>query len=143
MSVEEIKALERHWFEMMNKGKAATMTEIDETCAANVVFHSGLGRDIRGINDYKKFMSEFYDALPDIRFTLDDVVVEGDKAVTRYTVTGTHKGAFAGIPPTNKTVTLWAIEIDRIVSGKLVEGWGRYDTLGFMQQLGVIPRPKK
>jgi predicted ester cyclase len=75
--------------------------------------------------------------------TVDDLIVEGDKAVVRYTITGTHKGAFMGVPPTNKKVTIWVIEIDRFAGGKIVEGWDRFDTLGIMQQLGVVPRPGK
>jgi steroid delta-isomerase-like uncharacterized protein len=143
MSAEKIKAFERRGYEEMNKGKAATMTEMDEDFATNIVFHSGFGSDIRGLKDYKQFMSEFYDALPDLHWTLDDIIVEGDKAVVRWTATGTHKGALMGIPATNKKVTVWGIGIDKIVGGKVVEAWGRMDTLGFMQQLGVVPTPGK
>ncbi|MGA2574098.1 MAG: ester cyclase [Candidatus Methanomethylicaceae archaeon] len=143
MLAEKIKALERRWYAEANKGKAATMTVIDEDCTTNIVFHSSTGMDIRGLKDFKQFMSEFYDAFPDIHWTLDDLIVEGDKAVVRYTVTGTHRGAFMGIPPTNKKVTIWGIEIDREAGGKWVEAWGRMDTLGFMQQLGAVPTPGK
>jgi predicted ester cyclase len=48
-----------------------------------------------------------------------------------------------GIPPTNKKLTIWTVEIDRFVGGKVVEAWERSDTLGMMQQLGVIPKPEK
>jgi len=58
-------------------------------------------------------------------------------------VTGTHKGKFMGAPATNKKMTMWSIQIDRIANGKFVEGWERTDTLGLMQQLGLIPKPKK
>jgi len=71
--------------------------------------------------------------------TIDDMVAEGDKVVYRWTLRGTHKGEFTGIAPTGKQVTLWGMVIDRILGGKIVETWIRYDTLGFMQQLGVIP----
>jgi len=143
MSVKEIKALERRFFEVLNKGKAATLALIDEACDTNVVFHSGTGRDIRGLKDFKQYCSELFSAFPDIHFTIDDMVVEGDKVVVRYTNTGTHKGEFMGIPPTNKKVTNWLISIDRIAGGKFVESWLRFDTLGFMQQLGVVPKPGK
>jgi len=143
MSAKEIKALERRWFEEANKGKEATMAIIDKTCTTNYVYHSGTGEEIRGLKDFKQFMSKMYDVFPDIHFTIDDMVVEGNKAVVRYTNTGTHKGEFMGIPPTNKKVTMWAIGIDRIAGGKFVESWGRYDTLGFMQQLGLVPTPGK
>jgi len=84
-----------------------------------------------------------FDAFPDYRITVDDIIVEGDKTVTRYTVTGTHKGAYMGISATNKKMTLSAILIDRFVGGKVVEAWEMGDALGAMQQLGVVPTPGK
>ena len=142
MSAEEIKALSRQWVEESNKGKAAALAFIEESWAADVVMHSAFGEN-RGLENGKRLLSGTYDAFPDIHFTLDDVIVEGDKAVLRYTFTCTHKGVLMGIPPTNKKITGWELEIDRFEGGKLVEYWSRFDTLGFMQQLGVIPTPKK
>jgi len=143
MSAKEIKALERRLYEKYNKGEAAGLAVMDELYATDIVYHSSTGRDIRGIKDYKQHVSEFYSAFPDVQFTIDDVVAEGDKVAVRLTVTGTNKGAFGGIPPTNKKVTMWEIQIDRVAGGKIVEGWSRYDTLGLMQQLGLIPTPGK
>jgi len=143
MSVEEVKASVRRSIEALNRGKAACLIDMDRTGATDVVVHTAYGMDIHGLEDFKKLMSQWYDGFPDIHFNIDDIVVEGDMAVLRYTVTGTHKGAFMGIPPTNKTLTGWAIDIYHIVGSKLVECWTRADTLGIMQQLGVIPTPKK
>jgi predicted ester cyclase len=143
MSAEELKALKWRFVGEMNKGKAAAMAIIDETCATNMVFHSSSGKDIYGLKDYKQFNSDVYDAFPDVHFTVDDTIVEGDKAVTRHTFAGTHRGEWRGVPPTNKKVTFWAIMIVRIVGGKQVEIWERSDTLGLMQQLGVVPASKK
>jgi predicted ester cyclase len=143
MSTKDLKALERRFFAEWNKGKTAAMAVIDETCAPNIVFHRGDGEIIRGLKDFKQYFNEFYDAFPDNHLTLDDIIVAGDKAAVRYTITGTHKRAYKGIPPTNKKVTLWVIEIDRVVGGKFVEGWERSDTFGFMQQLGLVPTPGK
>jgi len=143
MLVKEIKALVRRWVEEFNKGKAAAMAVIDELCATNIVYHGGGGEEIRGLKDYKQSTSESYNAFPDLHFTIDDMVVEGDKVATRWTITGTHKGEFMGRPPTNKKVTIWAITIDRIAGGKIVEEWGVSDTLGTWQQLGLIPTPEK
>jgi predicted ester cyclase len=142
MSAEEIKALERRYFEVMNNGKAAAMTGLDEDCAPNFVIHNPFGMDL-SLKVFKQQMSELCDAFPDIHFTLDDMVVEGDKAAMRYTWTGTHKGMFMGIPPTNRKVTVWGIEIDRIDGGKIAEAWVRLDILGLMQQLGAVPTPAK
>jgi predicted ester cyclase len=142
MSTKDLKAFERRFFEEYNKGKVAAMAVIDEICATNFVYHGSMG-DLRGLKDYKQSMSVWYDAFPDFHMTIDDMLVEGDKVVVRYTMTGTHKGEFMGIPATNKKVTIWVIQIDRVAGGKRVEGWMRLDTLGMMQQLGVIPTPGK
>jgi predicted ester cyclase len=136
MSAEEIKSLERRWFEELNKGKAAAMALIDELCSTDFVRHCARGKDLRGTKVYKQDMRELFSAFPDVHFTLDDMVVEGDRVAIRYTWVGTDKA-------TKKTVTMWGICIDRIAGHKLVEEWERYDTLGFMQQLGVVPAPKK
>jgi len=143
MSANEIRALEHRWFEAWNKGKAAAMAVIDELCAADYIFHSGTGEEMRGLMGFKQSFSDFFNAFPDAQFTIDDMIVEGDKATIRTTLTGTHKGEFMGIPPSNKKVTAWAISIDRVANGKFAESWERYDTLGLMQQLGVIPAPAK
>ena len=143
MSAKEIKALERRLYEEMNKGKAATMAAIDELYATDHVVHGGHYVVSGDIKDFKKSISDIYSAFPDIHFTIDDMVVEGDKVAVRLTFSGTHKGEFMGIPPTNKKWTMWEIIIDRIAGGKFVESWVRYDTLGFMQQLGAVSTPEK
>ena len=143
MSVKENKALVRRFLEESNKGKAAAMAVIDELCATNIVYHGGGGEEIRGLKDYKQSTSESYNASPDLHFTIDDMVFEEDKVAVRFTLTGTHKGEFMGRPPTNKKLTMWGIIIYRVVGGKFVEGWERSDTLGLMQQLGLIPTPEK
>jgi len=143
MSAEEIKALVRRFFEESNKGKEAALAVIDELFATNIAYHGGGGEEIRGIKDYKQSTSESYNASPDLHFTIDDIVAEGDKVAVRLTFSGTNKGEIMGIPPTNKKLTIWGINIYRVVGGKFVEGWERADTLGLMQQLGVVPTPKK
>jgi steroid delta-isomerase-like uncharacterized protein len=142
MSINENKALERRWFKAFDTGKDAVMAVTDELYSDDFVLHSATGEDIRGRKAVKKYMDEIFSAFPDIHLKLDDVVAEGDKAAVRFTVTGTHKGKFMDIPATNKKVTMWSIQIDRIARGKFVEGWERTDILGLMQQLGVAPKPK-
>ena len=143
MSTKDLTALDRRFFEEWNKGKAAAMALIDKSCATNIVWPDANGEDIRGIKDFKKSMGEFFGAFPDNHFTIEDMIAEGDMVAVRYTITGTHKGEMMGIPATNKKVTLMALEIDRIVGGKFVEGWIRFDTLGMMRQLGLAPTPGK
>lgn len=78
-------------------------------------------------------------AFPDLHLTIDDMVAERDKVVARVRWTGTHQGDYRGIAPTGKQVTFTAITIYRIVGGKVVEVWEEGDSLGLMQQLGIIP----
>jgi len=76
-------------------------------------------------------------------FTNEDLIAEGDRVVSRFTIRGTHKGVLMGIAPTNKPVTVTGIVIYRIVDGKVVEQWENINFLGMMQQLGVFPPPGK
>lgn len=143
MSPEEIKALQRRFYDDCNKGKSAAIAALDDLFANDIVWHSATGKDIRSVENLKQSFNAAYNTFPDTHYTIDDMIVEGDKAVTRFTFTGTHKGEFKGIPPTNKKVKVWAIAIARIADGKFMEVWERYDTLGWMQELGLIPTPQK
>jgi steroid delta-isomerase-like uncharacterized protein len=144
VSAKDLKVLGRRFINEFNKGKAAALAVMDEFYAANVVVHSGNGDVVRGLEDYKESTSELFSAFPDVHWTIDDEIVEGNKKATRYTMTGTHKREFMGVPATNKKVKASMIYISRRnAAGKVVEEWEMYDTLDFMQQLGVVPTPKK
>ena len=83
----------------------------------------------------------FRGAFPDSYFTVEDMIAEGDKVATRKTFHGTHEGEFMGIPPSGRSVSMGLIDIVRIAEGRVVEHWSEGDSLGLMQQLGVIPQP--
>jgi hypothetical protein len=80
------------------------------------------------------------DAFPDAAFVIDDMIAEGDRVAVRGRMMGTNTGPFRGRPPTGKSVTMGFITICRIHAGKVVETWGYNDALGFMQQLGFLPK---
>ena len=80
-------------------------------------------------------------AFPDLQYTVEDQIAEGDKVVTRYTASGTHRGELMSIVPTGSRVEITGISITRIEDGKIEEIWENYDALGMMRQLGVIPSP--
>ncbi len=90
----------------------------------------------------KQFVSGMRSAFLDLHFTIEDQIAEGDKVVTRWKASGTHRGEFQGVPPTGKQATVPGITIDRIAHGKLVEGWTNWDALGLMQRLGVVLEPE-
>ena len=69
------------------------------------------------------------------------MVAEGDKVVVRFTIGGTHRAQFMGVPATGKRGDVTAIDIMRFQDGKIVDPWGEVDFLGMLQQLGDVPRP--
>jgi len=83
----------------------------------------------------------FHQAFADSHWTLQEQIAEGDTVVSRFTMTGTHRGEFLGIPATGRPVNVWGVVIDVVRGGKMVGSRILMDTLGLMQQLGVIPGP--
>ena len=139
MLTETNKTVSRRFLEeVFNKGK---LNVLDEIIAKDHV-NSGPGT-LPGLpagpEGTKQLVTVYRNAFPDIRFTIDEQIAEGDKVVTRWTGYGTHKGELAGIPPTGRSATTTGIGVDRIVNGKIVESWGLFDQFGMLQQLGVIP----
>jgi steroid delta-isomerase-like uncharacterized protein len=137
MSTEENKVLmSRFLEEVFNKKNLAV---IDEFIAPNHVDHTLPPFLPTTPEGTKRAIDMFLKAFPDVHLTVEDMITEGDKVVTRYTSRGTLKGAFIGIPPTGKQITVSSIIIARIVDGKIVEEWGLDDQMGMIQQLGIIP----
>jgi steroid delta-isomerase-like uncharacterized protein len=96
--------------------------------------------EVRGADTIKQEIEWFRSAVPDLTYTVEDQVEEGDKVVTRYTATGTHQGEFFGVAPSGKRIEMSGIQIDRFdESGKMVEEWPEYDLLGAMKQMGAVP----
>lgn len=83
-------------------------------------------------------LQQFFTAFPDSRVTILDLIGEGDKIVGRLRIEGTHKGNFAGQPPTGKKFQFHSIRIYRIVDQKIIESWAMQDRLGLMEQLGLV-----
>jgi len=132
---EENKALCRRLVEEgWNKHNLALLDELYADC----VYYNPATGEIKG-EALKQFLASMLAAFPDIRFTIEDLVAEGDKVVTRWSCTGTHRGEFMGLAPTGKQLTPSALDIFRIVEGKVVEERVELDTLGFFQQLGAVP----
>ncbi len=113
-----------------------------ELVAPNYVNHSLPPGVPPGVEGLTLLFAMFRAGFPDIQFPIEDLIAEGDKVVARYTVRGTHRGDFQGIPPTGKEVAFSSIEIDRMVDGKVQEHWFEMDLLGLMGQLGAIPEPE-
>jgi steroid delta-isomerase-like uncharacterized protein len=133
---EENKALARQSWEIVNQRNPDL---IEEVYPPDFVWHEP-DQDLRGYEQAKQFVSTFFKALPDINITVEDVIAEGDKAVSRYTIPGTHQGETEEFgPPTGRKMELKGITIHRFEEGKIVEEWEAYDNLSVLQQLGLVP----
>ena len=137
MSAEN-KTLVRRWVkDIWSKGNLAVA---DEIVASNYANHDPAGpMPESGLEGFKKHVTTYRTAFPDLALTVDDILAEGNKVTVRWTARGTHKGTLMGIPPTGKQVTLTGISVIRTTGGKVAEQWVTWDTLGMMQQLGAIP----
>jgi steroid delta-isomerase-like uncharacterized protein len=140
MSAQENKAIVRRFVdEVQSEGN---IDAISELCSPELVNHSAPPEVPSNREGVKQLTAMFRQAFPDSYFTVEEMVAEGDKVATRKTFHGTHQGEFMGIPPTGQRVSIGLIDIVRIADGKVVEHWSMGDTLGMMQQLGVIPQPE-
>ena len=139
MSTETNKAIVRRYFEQILNNQRHDLVE--EFLIENIELHgSGLAP---GLEAVKQWLTMFAAAFPDGHYTVEDVVAEGDRVVARITFNGTQQGEMEGIPATGKTVSVPGITIFRMDNGKIAEGWLVNDSLGMMQQLGVIPTPQE
>ena len=137
MSVQDDnKALVRRFIDYINNDPFAP---IDEFFATSYAYHNSSMPDVKDLSSLKDFNAAAYRVFPDIRFTIEDMVAEGDKVVYRASARGTHKGEFMGIAPTGKEVTLTTIVISRIANGKFQEDWESLDGIYVLQQLGALP----
>jgi steroid delta-isomerase-like uncharacterized protein len=131
---EDNKALARRSWEVVDN-----LDILDEVYASDLVWHEP-DQAVHGLEEARQFVTMYKTAFPDLNVTVEDVISEGDNAVTRYTIRGTHQGEIEEFgPPTGRQMELQGITIHRIADGKIVEEWERYDNLSLMQQLGLVP----
>ncbi len=113
------------------------LDRIEQFFAEDFLHHDAPGATDR--DSTKMVIGMILDAFPDFQITIADEIVEGDRVVTRQTISGTQQGELMGIPATGKRVDFSGISIFRLAGGKIVELWALSDNMGMMQQLGVLP----
>jgi steroid delta-isomerase-like uncharacterized protein len=141
MSLDPHTLMHRWFEEVWNQGRVET---IDELMAIDGIGH-GLGEGgavVRGPAAFKPFARNLRSAFPDIHIHIKDTIVQGDKAVVRIVVEGTHLGPGIGLAPTNHRISVAGIVIVRVSNGQIKEAWNTWDQLGMLQQLGAIPGPE-
>jgi predicted ester cyclase len=138
MSIEDNKALARRYVEALHPQK--NLVVLDKLCVPDLVIHGSSGRIIQGLETYKQIQAASLQRFSDLQVTIEDQFAEGDRSVLRYAERGMYTGPIKGIPQTGKPFQTTGISIfHHAADGKIVEVWDSPDTLGLMQQLGVIP----
>ena len=138
MSAEENKAVIKRMYETYNSGDTSKLNEEQkEHYSPDFVGHNPWG-DV-DLEQYMKNSMGIQKAFSDFKFTLEDLVAEGDRVVHRYILSGIHQAEFMGVPATGKKVKFGGVMILRFAGGKIVESWNFVDYMGLMQQLGVSP----
>jgi steroid delta-isomerase-like uncharacterized protein len=133
---ENIATIQRFMEEVINQGRLDAANEIVES---DFIELDPLPGQRQGREGLKEVIGMMRAAFPDIRWVTDETVAAGEKVVTRFTWTGTHRGDFLGIPATGRKVAVRGVVIDRLNAGKMADSRILMDTFGMMQQLGVIP----
>lgn len=134
---EENAAIVRRW--TVDALDEHNLDVLDEIVFEGLIHHAGLFVDEIGRDALRADLQAILDGFPDIGFTADVIVTEGDHAAVRWTGSGTHEAEFLGIAPTGNAVVFTGINVYRLACGQIVEGWSEPDSLGLMRQLGVIP----
>jgi len=137
MSADNKAIVRRLYEEVWNKRR---LELVDEIISPSHALHDpNLTDSSVGPDAYKRQVSRFISGIPDLHFTIEDIVDEKEKLAVAWTISGTHTGEFMGIPATNKKVYVEGITINHIVDGKIMDSYISWDTFGMMQQLGAVP----
>lgn len=135
-TLESNKKIAGQFFEYYAKGD---IKQIENLWGSDYKLHFPGRPQALGKEESKQLLTGYTTGFPDVKFTIEDQIAEGDLVVTRITVNATHKGVFQGIPATNKKITVTGIGTHRIVNGKIVEEWAEFDALGMLKQIGAVP----
>ena|SRR5579871_42954 len=137
MTSEENKRVIQNFIEeVLNK---KDIDACDQIAAENFVEHVPFPGQGPGREGLKYAVKLFISAFPDMQWTVEEQIAESEKVVTRFTWTGTHRGELMGIPATGKRVKVWGVVIDVVRDGMFAESRIIMDTVGMLQQLGVMP----
>ena len=142
MSLDSNKLLARRAIEVWSTGDLSGAGEIFASQYVNHQHsHPDSRQEVRGLEAWKAFITEFRAGFPDFQDEIQLQVAEGDYVVTRFISSGTQTGPFLGLTPTNRRIKWTGTSIDRVQDGRIVESWVNWDMLGMLQQLGATASP--
>lgn len=126
--------------EVINRGDIAAVERFFWADMVEQVPFPGQGPGIDGLKDVLRGLKT---AFPDMHWTIEEQIAEGDKVLSRFEWTGTQHGPFFGVPETHRPVKVWGMVIDRFEGGKIKETRILMDALGLLAQLGAMPGPNR
>jgi steroid delta-isomerase-like uncharacterized protein len=136
MPIESVIEHERIWIESLNRGDVSAAEDVFTSDC--VVHMTGVAEPIRGIGPWKDLVGGLLRAFPDLHFSVEDQLIQGDRVAFRWRATGTHTGPLGAAPPTGKTVLLDGLIMDRMTDSKVRERWEQWDQPLMLQQLGFV-----
>ena len=136
MSKDDPKSLNVRWIQAFNERD----WETEGACrTADFQAHVSGAPGPLDSAGWDAFMRAFTTAFPDAKITIEDAVSERSTVASRWIITGTHRGAFQGVPPTGRPITMRGIDFSRVADGRIAEHWAQFDVLAVMQQIGALP----
>lgn len=139
MTADKNKQVMHRFVEFIN---TADEKPAEELISPDAIFYvPGRAEPMRGPGGYLAIIGMMRGGFPDIRWTLDEMIVEDDRVAARFTMRGTHRGTFFGVPPTGKPIEVQAMNLYCLSGGQFVEERGQPDMLGLLQQIGAVPMP--
>lgn len=137
MPQQHISTMQTWMREAINGGNLAV---VDELAHPGYVYRNPT-EELRGAEAIKGLFAAYRAGFPDFHVRVDERVADGDRIVQAFTMTGTHRGEFMGIPATGNAIDVHGIVMSRFADGKIVEEWEVIDQLAFLEQLGVVDLP--
>jgi steroid delta-isomerase-like uncharacterized protein len=139
-AMQDNSTIVRHFIEeVINQGQIDSAVQFVWEDVVEQVPFPGQGPGLEGLKDILRAMRTGF---PDLYFSVEEQIAEGDKVLTRFEWTGTHRGEFLGVPATGRSVKVWGMVIDQLQSGRIKDTRIIMDSLGLMMQLGVFPPPR-
>ena len=142
MSAEQCKAVARRFIaELWNERRLELARELIAPDCVTHQLRSGAADagTPRTPDMIKHHVAEWLAAFPDLRFTIEQMIAEGDQVMTRCTMQGTHEGAWLGVAPTGRQISVRLVIVQRIAGGQIAEDWVLVESLGLFQQLDLVP----
>jgi len=138
MSVAEQGSVIQRWIAAWN---AKDLDAAVELLAEEYVRHDANLPEVVGPGAQRDFLAGLFMAFPDLNFQPERLIAQENLVVVHFTVQGTHRGEFMGMPATGREIMIQGVDIFRLLGDKIAEQWVVMDVLGLMQQLGAVPIP--